>query len=507
MGIESELSDYLEKCIKDGSNKSRDIEIIKFYYGLRESAWPTLEETAVRFNIGSRERIRQLLNAKFRNHVSENDIPALNDFIKILQSKEYWLLSDFEKEVVRSGLIDKETHIKGIFNLFEDVGLTCNFEIYSPELKRATRNSILSSKNSYLIQDVDIKSIEKLFKQAEGLPGRCGVANLNYIKQDLGVHYQLVASLIESSRASWVNIDGDNFWYVFENRDNTIVNYSEKVFSVIEHCDSSRLATVYRNALDGRTYQYSYPPTDVVKAYLESSVYFANTDHGLKFIGETTQLNDIERDLVLFLKYQDNLDFRQFFNYLEKKGYGRPHIIKTTNFSPLVFVDKSKGRGHHTYNLVGKKTSNAQLILSQYEKYLRRLRELLNIGTDEIREETARKEQYILQEWLFKDKLHECCAICRRDFSIKTLVTAHKKPRAECNDAERLDPYIVMPLCLMGCDYLYENMYIYIKDYKINRGIEFPDAKVEMSFIDNLIGKSIDPKWASGNQSYFRSPN
>jgi len=90
---------------------------------------------------------------------------------------------------------------------------------------------------------------------------------------------------------------------------------------------------------------------------------------------------------------------------------------------------------------------------------------------------------------------------------VKTLVTAHKKPRSDCNDAERLDPYIVMPVCLMGCDYLYENMYIYIDGTGIERGLPFPNASAESRFIEHLVGREVDKKWLLGNQSYFRSPN
>ena len=53
MGIETELVDFLESTIKDGANKARDMEIVKFYYGLNESPWPTLEETASRFSVGT----------------------------------------------------------------------------------------------------------------------------------------------------------------------------------------------------------------------------------------------------------------------------------------------------------------------------------------------------------------------------------------------------------------------------------------------------------------------
>ncbi|WP_174876056.1 hypothetical protein [Vogesella oryzae] len=509
MGIESELIEHLERSIKDGANKARDIEIIKFYYGLNESPWPTLEETANRFDVGTRERIRQLLNAKFRDNVSKDSIPSLNDFVQILQSREYWLISELEEYACSSGLINKESHLKGIFNLIDDMSLDCGFEFYTPDLNRATRNSIATSKNIFLIRHSNAKEIGVLIKKAKDLPGRCGIANLSYIKEELGQHYTLVSLLIANSPTSWVRVVGDDYWYIFENRANTIINYSEKIFGFIESCDPSRLAESYRNALDCRSNKYPYPPKEIIDEYLRSSVYMVNSDSGLKFIGETTKLNEIEEDLISFFDSVDSASFPMLDKYLSQKGYGRPHIVKTTNFSPLVYVDKTKGRRHYVYSLIGPRNAalNNGTRIDTYEFYLRRLRALLDAGTDETREQTARKEQHILQEWLFKDKTHENCAICGQEFSIKSLVTAHKKPRSDCNDAERLDPYIVMPVCLMGCDYLYENMYVYIDGIEIKRGLSFLNARTESRFIEKLVGRTVDPKWLLGNQSYFRSPN
>lgn len=509
MGIESELIEFLESNIKQGENKARDIEIVKFYYGLNESPWPTLEETASRFNVGTRERIRQLLNAKFRGNVGETSIPSLRKFIQILNSREYWLTSELENEACNALLIEKWVHLKGIFNLIHDIGLDSRFDFYTPELNRATRNSIANSKNIFLLKSHEIDSIAKLLTKAQGLPGRCGIANLFYIKDELGEHYHLISLLIKNSPNSWVKSAEKDFWYIYENRDNTIVNYIEKVFGVITSCDAPRLAEVFSNALNGRTNKYPYPPKEIIEEYLRSSVYMLNTESGLKFIGGTTTLNEIEKTLVFFLEPREGASFEDLKAYLTQKGYGKAHIVKTTNSSPLVFVDKTKGRKHYQYSLVGHRSSvqSSLLDVDAYEHYLHRLRALLDIGTDETREQIARKEQRILQEWLFKDKTHENCAICGREFNIKTLVAAHKKPRSDCNDAERLDPYIVMPVCLMGCDYLYEKMYIYIDCAEVKVGLAFPEAGSESNFIRSLVGRKVDPKWLLGNQSYFRSPS
>jgi hypothetical protein len=509
MDIENELAGFLQNNIKDGANKTRDTEIINFYYGLNESPWPTYEETASRFGDVTRQRIEQLIKSKFKDKVNKNSIPSLGKLIDILEGRDYWLVSEFEEEIYASGLMDRESHIKGIFNLINDVKIDCEFEFYTPELNRATRNSILTSKNIFLIRKSIVKGIEKMLKKAQSLPGRCGIANLKYLKEELGECYSLVSLLIESSLTSWVKVIDDDYWYIFENRDNTIINYCEKVFGVIEYCDSARLAETFRNAIDGRTYQYPYPPEAIIEEYFISSVYMVNIGSDLKFIGQTTQLNEIEKDLMSFLDSGKTASFPDLRDYLSEKGYGSAHIQKNTNSSPLVHVDKTKGRMHYIYSLIGHQISSEddRTVIDTYEIYLRRLRALLDSGTDETREQAARKEQHILKEWLFKDKTHENCAICGQEFNVKTLVTAHKKPRSDCNDAERLDPYIVMPVCLMGCDYLYENMYIYIDGAGIKKGLSFPNARAESSFIEHLVGREVDKKWLLGNQSYFRSPN
>jgi hypothetical protein len=38
-----------------------------------------------------------------------------------------------------------------------------------------------------------------------------------------------------------------------------------------------------------------------------------------------------------------------------------------------------------------------------------------------------------------------------------------QEKRKDCTEHERTDPYIVMPLSVFGCDYLYEKRLIYIE--------------------------------------------
>lgn len=503
MNIENELINFLEKNIKDSENKHRNIQIVAYYYGFRGSDWPTLEETGKNFDVGTRERIRQLLNKYFRDYVKKTDLPSVNKFLEIIYSKPFWTTSEFESELVYSGLVNDGFSIKGILNIIEDLKIECEFDIYTPELVKTSRNNLYLYEENFLIKASELKKIKSNLKKAQGLPGRCGIANLEYLKDDLGISYKLISMIIDNSLSSWTKKDDDGFWYIYENRDNTIINYSEKLFSVIGNCDSTRLSKSYRNALDSRTYKYPYPPESIIKEYLESSVFFENENNKLNFIGEFNEPNDIEKDVVSFLTDKGSTSFPEIREHLRSKGYGDPHIQKAVGSSPFVYVDKSDGRTHYKYSLTGSSEKDIINKRSRYHDYLLKLRKLLASGTDETIEQKYRKEQKILQDWLFKDKEQEVCAICGKTYSVRTLVVAHKKKRSECNDAERLDPYVVMPVCLFGCDYLYERRHILIKNGVVIKGASVDHGIAEVELVDKLIGNHIDHRWLKGNSSYF----
>ena len=505
MNIQNELIYFLTRNLKESVNKTRNIGITTFYYGFGETSWPTYEETAKYFNVGTRERIRQLLNKNFRHNVKISDLPNLRNAYQLIESKGFWIASHLENQLISQGFVTKGYSLKGLLNLLIDVGVGCEYELYTPELEKASRASLDLWENTYLINNNEIKIGKALLKKAKLLPGRCGIANLQYLSNELGSHYPLVKSLIESSPTSWCYEHGDDFWFLYENRESSIINYSEKVFSFMAEVDSSRLAEVYRNAMDGRTHNLPYPPESVIKEYLETSIYFECNDGKLSFLGEPSKLNEIEIEVSNFLRENREVKFPELRQFLRDKGYGDPHISKATSSSPLVYVNKTNGRTHYTYSLVGynfeSKPTNSDR--ERYKIYLKKLRELLNCGTDETTESKYRKEQYFLQSWLFDGKKQECCAICNRTFSICSLVTAHKKKRSQCNEAERLDPYIVMPLCLMGCDYLYERNHILISNGIVVKGIDISDGMFENELIQQLIGNKISEKWLKGHRSYF----
>lgn len=78
-----------------------------------------------------------------------------------------------------------------------------------------------------------------------------------------------------------------------------------------------------------------------------------------------------------------------------------------------------------------------------------------------------RVEHKDLRKHLFKRKVSDRCGICGKEYPVNLLVAAHIKKRAECRRHEKMDKFIVMPMCTFGCDDLYERGYISVKNGKV----------------------------------------
>jgi hypothetical protein len=241
-----------------------------------------------------------------------------------------------------------------------------------------------------------------------------------------------------------------------------------------------------------------------LEEYLKKSVFFESDGDLIEYKGDTRDLTDIESDIVKFFNKEPRSNYKNLSSHLEAIGYTPPHISKATMFSPLVHVDKTRRRKQYIYSLVQEAANIKALTTStRYKSYLNRLRKLIEPGTDESIEGKRRKEQVILQEWLFKDKKTECCAICGELYEVSALVAAHKKKRSKCTAAERLDPYIVMPICLFGCDYLYERGFLYISKGRITVNTKMKSETIEYSKALSLNDRTLKDEWLNGSESYF----
>ena len=506
MTIESQLIETLRDRIKEGSTKARDIELIAHHFGFGGHPWPTLEETGQRFDDLTRERVRQIILRKFKRIITSADVPALSDCYELIKTRGYWRYSELEERIEKAGLAGDNFHIEGIFNLMNELGLTGEYQIYTPELQEQSRRHAVENADRFVIGTSVAKVVRPLYRRARRIPGQYGIARLDYLdddSQEYSLYRPLIYKLLRSSKEAWVHERNGEVWYLFEDvDDNPIMNFSRKVFSVANGVDTLKLAANLHNALRGRTQSHNYPEPETLALYLENAKRFEKIGNRVQYRGPRERaLSPIERDVVGYLESHGPTNYTDIRKYLEGRQHSSANINKTVNHSPLVYIDRSQGRGRYLYSLLESAEST-----DEPGRYVMIRRRLIALGgTDATSEAKARREQHILREWLFGEKTRDSCALCGEEYPVTALVAAHKKKRKDCSEVERLDPHIVMPLCLFGCDFLYEHRHVKVEGGVIRDGAALEDNGAGRHYLINLFGRNLGEFWwSNGSSSYFQ---
>lgn len=137
----------------------------------------------------------------------------------------------------------------------------------------------------------------------------------------------------------------------------------------------------------------------------------------------------------------------------------------------------------------------------EYEDLLTKILDLKE--TEKITLVNRRTEQEILKKHLFGIKNSTTCACCNKEYPISYLVTAHIKRRSNCSQTEKRDLNIVIPMCKFGCDELFENGYIVVKDGKFHNMNKFPTSKHIDLYIKQIEGKRCT-YYNSDTEQYFK---
>jgi predicted restriction endonuclease len=141
---------------------------------------------------------------------------------------------------------------------------------------------------------------------------------------------------------------------------------------------------------------------------------------------------------------------------------------------------------------------------NNYHLYQNKLNELSSLLDMPIRSK-RRIEHRILSEYLFGNSKKSKCAICSKIYPNEIMVTAHIKKRSKSNTKEKKDLNIVMPVCKIGCDELFEQGYIYVDN---NGCIRINEAKNISDDLMNYL-KNIDNKkcyfYNDYNKKFFKS--
>lgn len=152
MHIEQELRNWLESTIPNRQReKSRNTQIVLNYYGFGDLPWPTLEDIANQFSMGNRERIRQIINSSFRDHISDEQLPIANS--TFLEIEKYTVVSipELRKILLTKGLASAGTTVRGVLNLARDLNRCKEYDLYDTSLDRVSRFEAEFDSNTFLI--------------------------------------------------------------------------------------------------------------------------------------------------------------------------------------------------------------------------------------------------------------------------------------------------------------------------------------------------------------------
>lgn len=522
MDVEEELLSFLDNLPQkvgqprmDGSPRKmaepdpvlrvRNHEVILSYYGFgaADEFWPTYEELGLKHDKLTRERIRQLID---RNYLEQLDgpLPVASKVAGVLATRELWIEREFLEEIEQKGLAGRFDHVIGLLRYLQSQDLATGYDVCLPNLNKATRSTYFDHEERVIVSKAKLTVLAKDLQCAQKLPGQVGLGNLRYAKRPRAVvDSEALKTLIRLDGNAWSALDGDQFWYMFEDRgDNSLLNAAEKTFAIVESVPLDALAEMLHHALHRRAAPTEFPSEALIRTWITQSRDFGVEDGLVSFRGSSTELSDGERALVEIMRGRGSLPTPVVTKALVERDIGPANANKLVFNSPLLFVDRSSGRGKFRVTLATDLGSEkaAEADPSRYDRIKKRLADLGK--TDRASLGSARREQSILAEWIFDGQQHGECAICQRKYSRGALVVAHKKKRSLCAESERLDPHIVFPLCIFGCDFLYEKRFVRVKDGKVVSG-RATLSEAEKAAASALLGATLKPPWSSGPPAYF----
>ncbi|MGH2318612.1 hypothetical protein ACRC6Q_12635 [Planococcus sp. SE5232] len=497
--------DSIERVIRKrnrrGNNLLRDIQIVQSYFGLGIQPATTYQSLADEYGGMTRERIRQIIEGKFIQKVQEEDKDAIYEIESIISEFAKIWFKDLKGILEQRGFADKGLHDNGLYNLVDVFGMCPEYEVCTADFDLPTRSDFKDNVSIFMVRRNEKDILHKELQIIRDVLGMHGIACLEKVFDQENLDKRNIPffrSLLTHSKEYWTHANQEGLWYLWEARDSVLLNVLEKVAFVTKKIPIEILSDVVHRYINRRTLQFGTPSQKIITIYLEESTKTIYENDEITLLVDEKALNNIEQNILRFYRERDeiNLPYSELSNYLESLGYLKPNYDKALFQSPILYIDRSDGRGNYQFIII-----DALASMNLYEKTKKRLERLG--GTSILAEVQLRREQSILREWLFFGKTSEYCAICGKLYSICNMVCAHKKKRANCIEDERTDPYIVMPLCLFGCDIMYEHEYFEILEGKVV--VYIGDLmEIEKEYVMGINGREVDVRWLKGNTDYFK---
>jgi hypothetical protein len=351
--LEDELVAYLDRIAPASPHKTRNICIVRYFYGFDRAPWPTLEATAEAFGLGTRERVRQILNGAFRNQARACDLPALSAAARLLGSQPFWPASEFLARLEGPAPDARPMSLRGLLNLMQDLELASPYELYDHNLERLTRSHFTAGA-SYVVARADVVGpLKATLQEVRRVSCRLGLGNTARLEA-LEEAAAWVKALLKIDPNCWRSADEGDFWYGVESRENALVALAAKVFAVVDQLPPRQLAETLANGLRGRASRKPRPELAQVEAWVMGSRYFAHRDDRVTFLDRPAELTPVEKEVVSYLSASGRTDYKALKAHLQARGVVNSVIPKAATLSPLVHVDRSGGSKAYRYSLIGR---------------------------------------------------------------------------------------------------------------------------------------------------------
>jgi hypothetical protein len=150
------------------------------------------------------------------------------------------------------------------------------------------------------------------------------------------------------------------------------------------------------------------------------------------------------------------------------------------------------------------------VVYSQDDDFQKNYKEALSNIDETDRASTTsagRNEQALLRVHLFGSNKEKICCLCHKVYPVNLMVTAHIKPRKLCSHQERVDLNIVMPVCKIGCDDLFERGYLKVENEgKIEKNLNIYYSEELDDFMEQYKGKKCK-SYNNNTRKYFNDKN
>jgi hypothetical protein len=266
-GLEREFMRAVEKSTRRSQNPERDSEIIAFYYGFRQEPSASQVDAAGRFGVDDRERVRQIIRDNFERKADVRDFPIATTIANELESVAHISADEFMGGLRRRKVIGDVPSPRGLLDLLKNcLGRCASHELYTPDLDQATREKWGRSDQVYFVREDLLPSLTAARAELRGIPGTRGVAKFESVtdatKELAPEQVAFMRRLIVTMSHAWTWEAGDGLWYLFEDKQNPLVNLLRKIRAVTEQCSLTELAPTLSHAI------YPHPPEKVVATWL-----------------------------------------------------------------------------------------------------------------------------------------------------------------------------------------------------------------------------------------------